>query len=143
MTPGYTTSLVDWQSGSDALRRVRNIVFIQEQGVPEALEWDDSDSTGTHVLAVSDDGTPVGTGRLLPDGSIGRMAVLKEWRGCGIGDAMMTCLLDEARRQGHKRVKLSAQQQAVGFYLRHQFTSREGPYVEAGIPHVAMVRIIT
>lgn len=143
MTPGYTASLVDWQSLSDALQQVRSTVFVQEQGVPEALEWDDSDAAGTHVLAVSDDGTPVGTGRLLPNGSIGRMAVLSEWRGRGIGDAMMSCLLHEARRQGHKRVKLSAQQQAVGFYLRHQFTTRGGPYMEAGIPHVAMVRIIT
>jgi predicted GNAT family N-acyltransferase len=143
VTRGYTVSLTDWHASGKLIRQVRNAVFIMEQGVPKALEWDDSDPHCTHVIAVIDSGSPVGTGRLLPDGTIGRMAVVKHWRGHGVGDAMLTCLIDEARRQGRKRVKLSSQQQAVGFYLRHHFITSGSPYMEAGIPHIAMSRDIS
>ena len=142
MNTGFNVALADWQTSAALMRQVRDKVFILEQGVPKALEWDESDPVSTHVLAISDDGEPVGTGRLLPDGSIGRMAVIIEWRGQGVGDAMLNCLVDAARRQGHKRIRLSSQQQAIGFYSRHQFTVVGEPYIEAGIPHVAMARDI-
>lgn len=142
MNTGFNVALADWQTSAAQMRHIRDEVFIREQGVPKALEWDDSDPVSTHVLAVSDDGEHIGTGRLLPDGSIGRMAVVKEWRGQGVGDAMLVCLLDEARRQGHKLIRLSSQQQAVGFYARHQFSAVGEPYIEAGIPHIAMARDI-
>jgi predicted GNAT family N-acyltransferase len=113
-------------------------VFIEEQRVPEALEWDDVDERCYHVLAVSDDGSPIGTGRLLPDGHIGRMAVLREWRGQGVGSAILEMLLDLARKDGLQTLALNAQTHAVGFYAQHGFSLFGDEFIEAGIPHRKM-----
>ena len=83
--PAFTLREVDWTVDRDALRAVRWKVFVEEQRVPEDEEWDDYDPVSRHVIAAAADGAPVGTGRLLPDGHVGRMAVLKEWRGRGVG----------------------------------------------------------
>jgi len=96
------------------------------------------DAACLHVLASSGDGTPVGTGRLLPDGRIGRMAVLKAWRGCGAGSALLRELLALAREQGHGEVRLHAQTHALEFYRKHGFTPVGGEFMEAGIPHYEM-----
>ncbi len=129
---------VNWEASYDALHAVRHAVFVEEQKVREELEWDDIDERCYHVLAMSADGAPIGTGRLLPDGHIGRMAVVREWRGKGVGSAILHALLDLARRDGFEVVKLNAQVHALGFYARHGFTVIGGEFMEAGIPHREM-----
>lgn len=131
---------VSWETASDALRSIRKIVFVDEQNVPEELEWDGIDAQCLHVLASSAAGEAIGTGRLLPDGHIGRMAVLKSWRGCGIGGRILTELITAAREQQHAVVGLSAQTHALQFYGRHGFEVVSEEYLEAGIPHRAMRR---
>ena len=131
--------LLDWRTAQAAAKRIRFEVFVEEQRVPAEIELDEHDASCVHALA-SSDGKPVGTGRLLPDGHIGRMAVLKSQRGKGIGKALLRALIDAARRRGDREVMLSAQVHAVGFYRAEGFEP-EGPvYEEAGIPHQAMRR---
>lgn len=136
--PEFTVRLADWTRDRAALAQIRRTVFIDEQGVPEDLEWDAGDAGAVHFLAVLGDGTPVGCARLLPDGHVGRMAVLPAWRGCGIGRALLDAALVEARARGQHRVELSAQRHAAGFYARAGFIAVSEPYLEAGISHVAM-----
>lgn len=129
-----------WPEDAPALRRVRRTVFVEEQGVDEALEWDGRDEAAEHVLALDETHGPVGTGRLEPDGKIGRMAVLPPWRGAGVGSRLLEALLERARARGLGHVHLHAQEHALAFYHRHGFLG-EGPrFLEAGIPHVAMSR---
>jgi predicted GNAT family N-acyltransferase len=137
-SPLFAVRAAYWQSHRDELRAVRRVVFIEEQQVPEELEWDDIDGHCHHALASAADGRPIGTGRLLPDGHIGRMAVLKEWRGRGVGGAILEFLLDVARTKGFAEVCLHAQTHALGFYARYGFTARGGEFMEAGIPHRLM-----
>ncbi len=87
-TPSFKVVQANWPTGKDSLRVVRRKVFIEEQQVPEELEWDGEDEVSSHVLAVAADGMPIGTARLLRDGHIGRMAVLKEWRRRGVGQRL-------------------------------------------------------
>jgi predicted GNAT family N-acyltransferase len=129
--------LLDWSAAQAEAKRIRFTVFVDEQSVPAELEMDDNDAQSLHALAYAD-GRAIGTGRLLPDGHIGRMAVLKEWRGQGAGRAMLRRLIDAARRRGHREVALSAQVHALDFYRAEGFEP-EGPvYEEAGIPHQEM-----
>jgi predicted GNAT family N-acyltransferase len=116
-------------------------VFVEEQGVAREIEMDEMDAQCIHALAF-EDGAAVGTGRLLPDGHIGRMAILKPWRGRGIGSAILHSLIDAARRRGDRRVMLSAQVQAVEFYRAHGFQPESEVYEEAGIAHQAMIRAL-
>ena len=113
--------VADWQKDNADLRRIREAVFIAEQSVPPELEWDDEDAQAIHFLALDDD-YAIGTARLLPDGHIGRMAVLPHARTRGVGGALLRALLDEARCAGHTAVELSAQTHARAFYERHGFT---------------------
>ncbi|HWD17005.1 MAG TPA: GNAT family N-acetyltransferase [Casimicrobiaceae bacterium] len=129
-----------WNAHEDALRFVRHAVFIVEQRVPAALEWDDADAASLHALAVDEKGGPIGCARLLPDGHIGRVAVLAPWRRRGVGSALLRCLIDEARSRGHPGVLLNAQVDAMPFYARHGFVARGAAFDEAGIPHQAMER---
>lgn len=129
----YATDLAD-------LRKVRETVFILEQKVPEQEEWDDLDPRSHHVLARDAGGKPIGTGRLTPEHKIGRMAVLAEWRGRGVGDAMLVALMDRARALGWTEVKLNAQSSAVDFYARQGFQVYGDRFMEAGIEHQAMRR---
>jgi len=117
---------------------IRETVFIHEQHVPVEMEWDEFDEISLHVLAVNSFGEPVGTARLLPDGHIGRMAVLKEWRRKGFGSAMLLRLLEESKRLGMKEVELNAQTTAIQFYTRFGFIVASKGFMEAGIPHVKM-----
>jgi predicted GNAT family N-acyltransferase len=134
----YTIEETDWVRDAERLAAVRRTVFIDEQGVPEALEWDEHDATALHLLAVTVDGSPIGCARLLPDGHVGRMAVLPPWRGLGVGRSLLTAILNAARARGHAEVRLSAQTHAAGFYVRSGFTTAGAEYDEARIPHVAM-----
>jgi predicted GNAT family N-acyltransferase len=113
-------------------------VFVEEQGVPEALEWDGRDDTSLHLIAEDASGQAIGTARLLPDGRIGRMAVLPSSRGAGVGGAMLQALLAEARQRGLREVHLHAQSSAVSFYQYHGFQADGAVFEEAGIPHQAM-----
>lgn len=136
--PGIRVKLVDWRGHSAVLDALRFEVFVLGQGVPAELERDGRDPECAHVLAESAAGEPVGTGRLLPDGRIGRMAVLEAWRGRGVGAAMLLALMAEARRRGFAHAHLHAQSHARAFYERHGFEVEGEEYLEAGIPHVGM-----
>jgi predicted GNAT family N-acyltransferase len=131
-----------WQRDTGRLSAIRRTVFIEEQGVPEALEWDEHDASALHWLAVLADGTAIGCARLLPDGQLGRMAVLPAWRGSGVGRALLTAAMRAARAAGHVSLRLSAQIHAVGFYAAAGFIAEGAVYEEAGIPHVAMRLIL-
>ncbi|TDY02776.1 GNAT family N-acetyltransferase [Thiohalophilus thiocyanatoxydans] len=122
-----------------AIEAVRRRVFIEEQQVPEELEWDGQDEHARHLLVTAGDGTPVATARLLPEGHIGRMAVLPAWRGQGVGAAMLRRLLEMAREQHLSRVFLNAQLGAEGFYAKAGFHSEGETFMDAGIPHKRMV----
>jgi predicted GNAT family N-acyltransferase len=129
--------LLDWPGAMKEAKRIRFEVFVDEQRVPAEIELDEHDPHCVHALAFID-GKAIGTGRLLPDGHIGRMAVLKAWRGHGAGRALLGALVAEARRRGDRQVLLSSQVHALGFYRAEGFEP-EGPvYEEAGIPHQAM-----
>jgi predicted GNAT family N-acyltransferase len=130
--------VVRWEEAESALRAIRTIVFIHEQHVPEAMEWDEFDIISVHLLARDAAGQPVGTARLLPDGHIGRMAVLKEWRGQGFGSAMLRKLLQELTRRHQQKAQLNAQTSAVPFYEKFGFRVLGEEFMEAGIPHVKM-----
>lgn len=129
-----------FQDAADALRAVRHAVFIVEQRVPAALEWDEMDAVSLHALAQDAGGAAIGCARLLPDGHIGRVAVLAPWRKRGIGTALLATLVERARGRGDRRVMLNAQLSAMPFYARHRFVARGPVFDEAGIPHQAMER---
>jgi predicted GNAT family N-acyltransferase len=132
--------LCNWDEACLEARRIRALVFVREQGVPLELEWDGRDPDCEHALAYAADGSAVATGRLLPDGHIGRMAVLKHWRGQGAGALVLQALSEQARHRGHANVRLNAQTYAAGFYRRFGFEPAGPEFVEAGIPHVPMQR---
>ena len=109
--------VADWHKDNADLRRIREAVFINEQQVPPELEWDSDDAEAVHFLAYEGD-FPIGTARLLPDGHIGRVSVLKDWRGLKVGDALMNAAVSEAEKRGLKQQMLSAQVHASAFYER-------------------------
>ena len=134
---------VSWLADQHALRALRTRVFIEEQQVPPSLEWDDLvDAACWHVLARDANGQPIGCGRLLPGGVIGRMAVLPQARGRGVGAALLEALLQVARERGHGVVTLSAQVHALGFYAKAGFIAAGEVYPDAGIPHRAMSLVL-
>ena len=117
------------------IKTVREEVFIQEQRVPEELEWDEHDTKAIHVVAIDTHNQVIGTARILTDGHIGRMAVLAEWRKMGIGSAMLDKLLSIAKERGLTKVFLHAQTSAIGFYKNHDFRVLGEEFMDAGIPH--------
>jgi predicted GNAT family N-acyltransferase len=137
---GVSVIDANWLQDYTAISDIRHAVFVQEQGIPEHLEWDGQDADSSHVLALLDDRRAVATGRLQPDGRLGRMAVLGQWRGQGIGRAILERLLQQARRQRLAAVYLHAQTEAAGFYSKAGFSRRGESFPEAGIQHVIMVR---
>lgn len=124
-----------WDRDRAALTAVRRAVFMEEQGVSAELEWDGLDDGARHFLALDATGHPIGTARLLPDGHIGRMAVLASWRGQGVGSALLRRAVDAAREQGFTAVELAAQTHAIGFYQRFGFTPYGAEFMDADIPH--------
>ena len=135
--------LLDWAAAQAEAQRIRFAVFVEEQGVPAELEMDDQDAHCLHALAYwtdadAADGRAIGTCRLLPDGHIGRMAVLKDWRRRGAGRALLRALIEAARRRGDREVMLSAQVHALDFYRAEGFRPEGPEYEEAGIAHQAM-----
>ena len=139
----FTISETSWMRDAARLGAVRRAVFIEEQGVPEALEWDEHDAVSTHWLAMDATGSPIGCARLLPDGHVGRMAVLSAWRGRGVGRALLEAVRLAAQARGLTTLRLSAQTHAAGFYARAGFVADGPEYEEAGIPHVAMQKVLS
>ena len=125
---------VDFQD----LRAVREPVFVVEQNVPLELEWDEIDPRCHHVIARDNANRPIGTGRLTPEHKIGRMAVLKEWRGKGVGEALLQALIEQARQLGLTEVSLNSQVDAMGFYAKFGFRPEGERFDEAGIAHQSM-----
>lgn len=138
MTASPNITVTNWEQARAEAGTIRHQVFVLEQNVPPELELDEHDAVCRHALAKDTRGTAIGTGRLLPDGHIGRMAVLSRFRGTGVGSAILGALLDEARRLGYPEVALSAQYHAQGFYERHGFHACGSTFLEAGIEHIEM-----
>ncbi len=128
-----------WDDMAERASLVRMLVFVNEQCVPPDLECDSFDAVSQHILAVDTNGNAIGTGRLLPDGHVGRMAVLPEWRGKGVGAALLRKLMEFARESGAQHLALNAQIRAVPFYTRFGFVPVGSEFVEAGILHLAMI----
>ena len=136
--PPFELRPANWADDRAALQSVRRSVFIVEQGIPEAEEWDDIDPVAVHVLVLAQNRDVVGTGRLEPTGKIGRVAVLPQYRGAGVGSLIMGHLVNHATESGFTKVYLHAQAAARGFYERLGFRA-EGPvFDEVGIPHLRM-----
>jgi predicted GNAT family N-acyltransferase len=133
---------VDWATYADRLRRIRTVVFVHEQKVPEQEEWDGLDDDANHFLALDSAGRDVGCARLLPTGQIGRMAVLAHERGKGIGELLLAAAVAKAESRNMREVFLHAQTHAIGFYQRGGFVSFGDEYLEAGIPHRSMRRLL-
>jgi len=134
---GLEVVVCDWAGRAEALAAVRRAVFCAEQGIPEALEWDGADPGAVHVLALTKR-EPVGTGRLLPTGKIGRLAVLASFRRHGVGSLVLRRLVELARTRGLGSVYLHAQADALGFYAAHGFVAEGPEFDEAGIRHRRM-----
>jgi predicted GNAT family N-acyltransferase len=134
----FKVRLADWGRDELALREVRTSVFVKEQGVTEREEWDGLDAECVHAVAENPQQEVFGTGRLHPSGKIGRMAVLAEWRGQGVGAAILRRLLEEATSRGLDSVYLHAQVQVLGFYSRFGFVAEGEEFEEADIPHRLM-----
>ncbi|UXI70400.1 GNAT family N-acetyltransferase [Tahibacter amnicola] len=128
----------DWTVDQADLKHVRTEVFILGQNIPEAEEWDDLDPRSIHVVARDSTGAPIGTGRLTPEHKIGRMAVLKEWRGKHVGEAIMQALIERARQRRYESIELHAQSYAIPFYARFGFEPYGEEFMECEIPHRMM-----
>ncbi|MFJ4712283.1 GNAT family N-acetyltransferase [Streptomyces sp. NPDC088785] len=155
MSAGYAVRVAEADADRAACFAVRRDVFVAEQGVPQELEYDAYDADAVHVLAVREDGTPLGTGRLLTGaaaavknggaedvGALGRLAVAKAARGLGVGAALVGAIEDAARDRGLSAVDLHAQTHALGFYERLGYEVYGPEFPDAGIPHRAMRKAI-
>ena len=141
MAETFRIELGGWTAMQALAAPVRHAVFVDEQKVPAEIELDEFDPLSLHALAFDGQGRVLGTGRLLPDGHIGRMAVLAAARGRGVGSALLQTLMEAARARGDREVALSAQTQAMGFYQRFGFVAEGEQYDDAGIPH-RMMRLV-
>ena len=128
---------VSWRTHADQLIALRHAVFVEEQGVPETLEVDAQDPHALHFAALTDTGACVATGRLTAGGKIGRMAVAADWRGLGLGGAMLRRILQAAQQRGDE-VYLDAQVTAQDFYRRYGFVAEGEVFDDAGLPHIRM-----
>jgi len=154
-THAYVVRVAEDPADREACFTVRKEVFVGEQGVPEDIEYDAYDAVAVHVLAVREDGVPLGTGRLLHGeaaagktggdvtvGSLGRLAVTQAARGLGVGAALVRAVEDAARARGLVAVDLHAQTHALGFYERLGYMAYGPEFPDAGIPHRAMRRVL-
>jgi predicted GNAT family N-acyltransferase len=127
-----------WEQQKIDAQAVRYDVFVIEQKIPAELEWDVADADCIHAVVYDEEDKAIGTGRLLPDGHIGRMAVRKAARNFGVGGAILVALMKEATKRGDRAVMLNAQTRAEPFYARHGFVRDGEEFMEAGIPHLPM-----
>lgn len=138
MTNNFNINIVTWASHEPQLRTVRTPVFIIEQAVTPEFEWDDIDATAVHLLATLNN-EAIGCLRIIDYHKIGRMAVLKAYRGQGLGAAMLLAAVAICKQHGSKQVMLSSQTQAIGFYEKAGFKQVSGVYCDVDIPHVDML----
>ena len=139
----YFVILAQTPAERDACYDIRKAVFVQEQAVPLELELDEYDDSAVHFLLRDEVQTPLATARLLDKhglAKIGRVAVLKEARGRGLGLGLMQFVLEEARRRGFTEAVLDSQTYAIPFYERLGFTAEGDEFDDAGIPHFLMQR---
>ena len=136
-----TTIICKYASNTEDICAIRYEVFVDEQNVPVDLEIDGLDGEAKHALAFVD-GVPIGTGRILNDGHIGRVAVLKNYRGLGIGKLIMKELIKCAQDMSLEKVWLSSQWHAHSFYLDLGFDCVGEIYKEAGIDHIKMFKAL-
>ncbi|MFF0850276.1 GNAT family N-acetyltransferase [Streptomyces sp. NPDC003388] len=155
MSAPYTVRVAEDPADREACFAVRKEVFVVEQGVPQDIEYDAYDAVAVHVLAVREDGVPLGTGRLLYGdaaaaktggdasvGSLGRLAVARQARGLGVGAALVRAVEEAARARGLAAVDLHAQTHALGFYERLGYEAYGPEFPDAGIAHRAMRRVL-
>lgn len=136
-----TIELGGWEELRAEALPIRLAVFVDEQKVPSDREVDEWDIQSLHAVA-RDRGRAIGTARLLPDGHIGRIAVERQYRGSGVGSALVQAMLQAAQDRGHRCALLSAQTHAIAFYRRFGFVEEGEPYDDAGIAHIAMRRVL-
>lgn len=134
----FSVEPATWSTDMADLRAVRSEVFVVEQAVPEDEEWDEHDARSHHVIARDLGGRPIATGRLTPMRTIGRMAVVRDWRGRGVGEAVLRSLLERARELRYPDIELHAQVHAIPFYARAGFVEYGDEYDECGIRHRTM-----
>ncbi|MFP6871911.1 MAG: GNAT family N-acetyltransferase [Verrucomicrobiales bacterium] len=129
-----------WLPDQEGLLSVRTTVFVIEQGVDVSVERDGRDGDCLHAIAESSNGLPIGAGRISGGGKVGRIAVLRGWRGRGVGSAIINELLRQAQVSGMSRTYLHSQSSAADFYLRFGYRPEGDEFLEAEIPHLKMVR---
>ena len=132
----------NWQQHNQEIKQIRTTVFIEEQHVPADLEWDEFDTQSIHFLAFHNN-KAIATARLKPDGQIGRMAVVKDYRYKGIGKKLLTTVISRAENTGFSMIYLHAQKKAINFYKQFNFINNGEEFTDAGIKHQAMYKIIT
>ena len=138
MNRNFSLIQTNWAQHNKELSQVRRDVFIIEQKVPEALEWDEFDDTAIHILVLNEKQKPIATGRLKTNGQIGRMAVIKNYRKQGIGSAILKALINYASQQHYPKLYLHAQLSAVGFYQQFNFKEYGEQFMDTGIAHQSM-----
>ena len=132
--------LVSFAEAEQEIRAVRDKVFGEEQEVPASINWDGCDADCRHVVVWNRPDVVIATGRIAPDGKIGRLSVLRRFRREGVGRKMLNKLILAAGELRLSEVFLHAQKGAVGFYEREGFESIGPIFLEAGIEHVRMSR---
>ncbi|NOL49694.1 GNAT family N-acetyltransferase [Pelistega europaea] len=138
MDNGLRLVVGDWITLEKPATKVRFEVFVDEQQFPAEMEIDEFDAVSLHAVAFDAAGEAVATGRLLPDGHIGRMAVVKSARGTGVGGMVLQALIDAGQQHGFKELVLSAQTHALGFYGRYGFVAEGDIYLDSGVDHQTM-----
>ena len=137
MLANIQISKVSWREAESHLRAVRTPVFIVEQLVTPEFEWDELDASAVHLLATLDN-EAIACLRIIDYHKIGRMAVLKEYRGMGLGAALLLEAVKICQAHGSKQIYLSAQTHAIGFYQGCGFKVTSEVYQDVHIPHVDM-----
>ena len=133
-----------WSEHAPALSAIRKQVFVDEQRVPLELELDEDDASATHFLAsIGPENRPIATARLLANGHVGRMAVLKTYRNQSVGNKLLSAIIETARQFGYPELFLNAQVTALGFYEKAGFKKQGDIFMDAGIPHQRMSRKLT
>ncbi|MCH7394969.1 GNAT family N-acetyltransferase [Acinetobacter dispersus] len=134
----YQVKQGNWDQLQQDAKLIRTLVFIQEQGIAEGDEWDEQDAISQHFV-IYDQDQPIATARLLQNNSVGRVAVLKAYRGQGLGQMIMLNIIDFAKQQGRAFLHLSSQVHAMSFYQQLGFVVQGDEYDECGIPHIEMI----
>lgn len=134
-------STVTWDDAQSSLRLIRQKVFIEEQQVPEELEWDGDDKTATHILG-KEGNRPVACARILKSGKLGRLAVLKDYRHHGWGGRILRAAEHHLKEQRKNKLYLNAQASSYDFYFQNGYRPSEEMFWDANIPHIRMQKIL-